>query len=237
MSIKIKVVLVEPLYEGNVGSVARAMKNFGLKDLVLVNPCKLEGAAKAMASHAKDILNNATIYETLNDALSDDSSIVVATTGIKTAKKDEHLRFPALSPKELKYKINGFCKNSSQITLMFGRENIGFTNDELKLCDLLVTIPTSQEYPIMNLSHAASILFYELSDTDIGNFVPADKFDKDLLIDHIVMLLTSINYPEHKFDKTCLMIRRIIGRANLTSREVQTLRGIIRNIQRKMRLL
>lgn len=230
MSLEIRIILVEPMYQGNVGSVARAMKNFGYTDLVLVNPCKLEGEARAMSSHARDVLEGARITSTLEEAVKG-ASLKIGTTGVTSLKTGEHIRLPLYTSRELKEKLKD-C--SGTIAILFGREDAGFRNDELKSFDMLFTIPTSEIYPIMNLSHAVAVVLYELSDLEGGNNPLADGFDLQLLYEHLGELLEEIDYSPHKKDKTFLMLRRIFGRAGLTSREVQTLRGIIRKTERKM---
>ncbi|MDW7731638.1 MAG: RNA methyltransferase [Methanolobus sp.] len=231
MPMDLKVVLVEPLYQGNVGSVARAMKNFGFSDLVLVNPCKIEVEARAMSSHAWDLLENATVVSSLSDAI-DDSSIVIGTTGVSGLRFDEHLRVPAYSPRRVKVCLSG---TDGKVAVLFGREDQGFSRDELKLCDMIMTIPTSEVYPVMNLSHAVAVVLYEMSDMVTAEPPLADAFDVRLLHTHIAEVLDDINYPEHKKEKTGLMLKRIFGRACLLDREVQTMRGILRRIQRNLR--
>jgi tRNA/rRNA methyltransferase len=146
-------------------------------------------------------------------------------------KTGEHIRLPLYTVRELKDRLKGY---SGKVAILFGREDNGFSNDELKSFDMLVTLPTSEIYPVMNLSHAVAVVLYELSDLEGGNSPLAEGFDLRLLYEHIEKLLEEINYPSHKKDKTFLMLRRIFGRAGLTPREVQTLRGIIRKIERKM---
>lgn len=232
MSLNIRVVLVEPMYQGNVGSVARAMKNFGYTELVLVNPCELEGQARAMSSHARDVLEGARITSTLEEAVKG-ADLLIGTTGVSSLKTGEHIRLPLYTVKEVKEKLKGY---SGTIAVLFGREDNGFSNDELKCFDMLITVPASEIYPIMNLSHAVAIVLYELSELEGGSNPLAEGFDLRLLYEHLDELLEEIDYPAHKKDKTSLMLRRIFGRAGLTPREVQTLRGIIRKSERKMRL-
>ncbi|WP_440952541.1 RNA methyltransferase [Methanococcoides sp. FTZ1] len=227
MTFNLRIVLVEPLYQGNVGSVARAMKNFGFSDLVLVKPCKLENEARALASHAKDLLENAKIVTCIEEAI-EGADVVVATTGITGMKTDEHIRMPPYTPRELKEKFKG---TSGTVAVLFGREDNGFTNEELRMSDMIVSIPTSDIYPIMNLSHATTIILYELSQVETGEQELADGFDLRLLYEHIGELLDDIQYPEHKKEKTHLMFKRIFGRAQLMPREVQTLRGFFGRIQ------
>jgi len=227
MTLDLKIILVEPLYQGNVGSVARAMKNFGFYDLTLVNPCELKMEARALASHAFDVLEGAKIVDTIEEAL-EGSDIVIATTGITGLKVDEHIRMPPYTPRELKEKFSG---TNGTVAVLFGREDNGFTNEELKLSDVIVSIPTSEIYPIMNLSHAVTIILYEMSQITAGENSLADGFDLRLLYEHIDEVLDDIDYPAHKKEKTHLMFKRIFGRAQLMPREVQTLRGFLGKVQ------
>ena len=230
MPLSFRVVLVEPLYSGNVGSVARAMKNFGFNELVLVNPCELDRSARLMSVHAYDIIENAKIEFSFTDALKG-SSMVAGMTGIPGKTENEHMRIPAFSPRELKEKLSG---KSGTTSLVFGREDDGLRNEELQMCDIIVNIPTSPEYPSMNLSHAVAVVLYELCDVEAGMTYLADHFDLELLYEHIGEVLSDIEYREHKEDKTKLMLQRMLGRAELTGREVQTLRGVLRRIQWKL---
>jgi tRNA/rRNA methyltransferase len=225
-----RIVLVEPLHSGNVGSVARVMKNFGFGELVLLNPCVLDMRARVMAVHAYDIIENARIELSLKGALAG-SSVIIGTTGLAGTTENEHVRMPALAPRKLKEKLTG---KSGVVSLLFGRENDGLRNDELELCHILVNIPTSPYYPSMNLSHAVAVILYELSDICGGENHLADHFDIELLYEHIEEVLADIEYKEHKTNKTQLMLQRILGRAELTGREVQTLRGVLRRIQWKL---
>ncbi len=224
---RLRVVLVEPIYEGNVGSVARAMKNFGFSDLVLVRPCEIEDFGLAMASHARDLIEGAKVVESLGEAVAG-ANLVVGTTGVRGLSTDRHLRIPSLSPAELAERLDG---TKGDVALLLGREDDGLSRDELLACDIVVTIPTSSEYPIMNLSHAAAVLFYELSQVEPGGVELARPENVARLLDHFRAALTESEYHQHKIEKTMLMLKRIFGRARLTDREVQTLHGIVRNLR------
>ncbi|WP_370571791.1 RNA methyltransferase [Methanomethylovorans sp.] len=230
MSLNFRIVLVEPLYQGNIGSVARAMKNFGFSDLALVNPCPLEGEARAMSSHARDVLEGATITNCIEDAVAG-ANLLIGTTGITGSKFDEHIRIPVHVPRGLKQHLEG---TSGTVALLYGREDKGFTKDELCMMDMILTIPTSEIYPVMNLSHAVAVTLYELSDVQAGDTPLADPFDMGLLMEHFSRVLDDIDYPLHKKEKTELMLKRIFGRARLIPREVQTLRGVLRRIQKHL---
>lgn len=230
MPLDFKIVLVEPLYQGNVGSVARVMKNFGFNNLILVNPCSLEGEARAMSSHAKDVLENAVIVTDIEEAIKG-ANLLIGTTGISGLKFDEHLRIPAYVPRNVKSQLRGY---TGTIALLFGREDKGFTKEELSKMDIILTIPTSEIYPVMNLSHAVAVVLYELNDIKAGYIPLAESFDKRLLMEHFSQFLNDIDYPIHKKEKTKLMIKRIFGRAGLIPREVQTLRGLLRRTQKRI---
>jgi tRNA/rRNA methyltransferase len=224
MSLRFRVVLIEPMQEGNVGSVCRAMKNFGFDDLVLVNPCSLGDFAKAMASHAVDILKDARTVSCFEDALTG-IDLIVATTG-KMAEGDRRpMRRRYFTPAELKDSLKD---KDGTVALVFGREDHGLVNEDLERCDLVVTIPASDEYPILNLSQAALIIMYELSDMNGGDFPLATRDLMEKLYDNLEGLLEDIDYPRHKKDNTSLMLRRILGRAMVGSNEYYTLMGVIR---------
>jgi tRNA/rRNA methyltransferase len=224
---RLRVVLMEPIYEGNVGSVARAMKNFGFSDLVLVRPCEIEDFGLAMASHARDLIERAKVVESLEEAVAG-ANLVVGTTGVKGLSTDRHLRVPSLSPAELAERLQG---TDGEVALLLGREDDGLSCDELFACDIVTSIPTSSEYPVMNLSHAATVLFYELSQVESGEVELAEPENLARLLAHFRAALKESEYHQHKLEKTMLMLKRIFGRARLTDREVQTLYGIVRNLR------
>jgi tRNA/rRNA methyltransferase len=223
----VRVVLVEPRYEGNVGSVCRAMKNFGFNDLVLVRPCPLGDFAKAMAMHAQDLLASARTVDTFDEAI-EGADIVVGTTGKPGARQDGHVRYPFFNPKELREMLKD---KAGTVALVFGREDWGLVNDILEICDIVAYIPTSVEYPIMNLSQAAAIFLYELSGFEGGNVALAGRELTDVLYEHYRKLLDDIDYPDFKKDKTMMMLRRIYGRAMLNEREYYTMMGVLHEIE------
>jgi tRNA/rRNA methyltransferase len=213
--------------------VARVMKNFGFHDLVLVNPCKIEDFGLAMAAHARDVLQMSRSFSSLQEAL-EGVSLVVGTTGKRLENEQHHLRLhlrvPCLTPAELAEKLNG---KEGEVALLLGREDCGLCSEELAICDMVVSIPTAMEYPIMNLSHAAAVLFYELSRVENGSFDLASRETLLLLLERSRKLLQEVSYPEHKLEFTVLMLRRIFGRAELTEREARTLLGVIKNLRWK----
>ncbi|WP_174589945.1 RNA methyltransferase [Methanocella conradii] len=223
----VRVVLVEPRYEGNVGAVCRVMKNFGFSELFLVKPCELGDFAKAMSMHARDVLESARIVDTFEEAL-EGVDIAIATTGKPGARLAGHVRHPYFNPKELREMLED---KAGTAALVFGREDRGLTNDMLERCDIVAYIPTSKEYPIMNLSQAVAIFMYELSGFKGGRVALASRELMDVFYSHYERLLDDIGYPEHKKGKTMTMLRRIYGRAMLNEREYYTIMGVLHEIE------
>jgi TrmH family RNA methyltransferase len=219
----IDIVLVAPIYEGNVGFCARVMKNFGFDRLVLIDPCPLGNEAKARASHAQDVLAAAETCS-IEDVFSR-SNIVVATTGTVSKSVCHAMRMPFYSPKELRERVKAA---DGRISILFGRENWGLNNEEVRRSDMICTIPTAEEYPILNLSHAVGIVCYELADMPLPTFQLASPTDMGYLYRHIDRYLDTIHHPAFKRENTMVLIRRILGRANLTTREASTLHGLLR---------
>ncbi len=221
---RFRVVLVSPQNDGNIGAVARAMGNFNFDDLCLVSPCPLTDEAYRRAKHAGDILNHARIVRTFEEALQD-CSIVVGTTGIVTAGQKHFLRIP-LTPTQLAERV---ADHEGRIALVFGREDLGLTQEELKRCDILVHIPSSQQYAVLNLSHAVAIILYELFllDAKLYKASAASTEEKEMLYKFFSNLLDAIDYPEFRKEKTEIMFRRMMGRAVPTKWEFYTIMGVI----------
>ena len=151
------IVLVGPKNEGNVGAVARAMKNFGVSRLVLVDPCPIGDEARKRAMHGEDILLRAITVDSLEDGLRQ-VDFVVGTTGIATRSEKRFSRI-AVTPRDFARRLSAM---DGKLAILFGREDFGLSNEELTRCDLLVSIPAVPRYPILNVSHAAAIVLYEL---------------------------------------------------------------------------
>ena len=224
----IDVVLVEPIYDGNIGSTARAMKNFGFENLVLINPCELEAECYKRAMHAVDIVKNARTYVDLSSYLKE-VQVVVGTSGITNLNEKAHIRNP-IDPGVLAEKI---METDEDFAILFGREDHGLLREELSACDLLVTIPTNADYPIMNISHAVAVILYELSicKLDVPRARGMNKLEKEKFFEHFDKLLSSIDYPDYKYENTRILFRRLIGRAMPSKWEFAVLMGIISKAQ------
>ncbi len=221
------VILVEPKYAGNAGAVARVMKNFGFKNLILVNPAFSlnEDECRKFAMHAQEIIDNAELLDSFDEAL-EKVDYMVGTTSIESRDDKHHLRKVFLArdfAKEI-YKMEG------RVGIAFGREDYGLLNEEIKKCDLLVKIPTSDEYPSLNLSHAVCILLYELfvSKYEPREVLLADGREKEKMYEFFDEFLDAINYPVYKKENTRILFRRVIGRAMLSKWEYHTLMGVFK---------
>ncbi|HDR74091.1 MAG TPA: RNA methyltransferase [Methanoculleus sp.] len=223
---EIDFVLVDPLYEGNVGFCARVLKNFGFSRLVLINPPPLGDEAIARASHARDVLEQAE-HCTLDEVFAR-STTVIATTGEVSKSICTSMRMPYFSPAELRRMLEDV---DGRVAVLFGRENWGLSNEEIRRCDIICTIPTSRLYPIVNISHAAGIVAYELAHIPRGTWRVANRVEMESFYEHLGRFLEQIDHPDYKRDNTMVMMRRIFGRTALTPREVSTLHGLLRRTE------
>ena len=226
------VAVVDAETPGNVGTIARSMKNFGFSDLLLVDPPPLspDGEAYGFAGHAReDVLPNAreVTFEHLVE-----SYHTVGTTAITNENATKHRRFPFVTPAELREDL---ARVEAPVALVFGREGTGLSNDEIARLDRVCTVPASPEYPVMNLGQAATVVLYELRSLALGDdHLPdvaqerADEAEIERLYDRFDALLAAIDHPEEKRAKAGRLVRRLLGRAHPTDRETVTLTGIFR---------
>ena len=217
----VRIVLVGPKFEGNVGAVARSMANFDIRELYLVNPCDLGDDACRRAKHGKFILENAKTVSSINEAI-EGCFLVAGTSGITTKGNKNYVRVP-IPVTEFAERMDGY---GEKVAILFGPEDTGLFQDELALCDVLVTIPTSSEYPVLNLSHAATIVMYELFGSKVSRPTPADEKEKEQIFEFFDRLLDEIDYPEHRKEGTSVMFRRMVGRSVPTKWEYNTILGV-----------
>ena len=231
---KVRIVMVNTTEPGNIGAAARAMKNMLLTELYLVSPLNYPSAvATARASGADDVLSNAKVCSTLEEAL------IGAHLVIGASARQRNIKWRQLDVIETCGEIQSIVSSKGQeVAVVFGTENSGLTNEELDLCSILMTIPGNPEYFSLNVASAIQVFAYQ-------NFVSAveSKFDNsggetanfeelNSFYNHLEQSLDHINYFDSKKPKSLLMrrLRRLFGRSNPEKEEVAILRGILNKI-------
>jgi TrmH family RNA methyltransferase len=237
----IRIVLVEPSHPGNIGAVARAMKNMGLADLTLVRPKVFPHAeATARASGAVDVLQCTKVVDSVADAVAD-CGFVAATT---SRPRDQNFR--ALDLHDAAVRIFGMSERGPAAVL-FGAERTGLTNEELALAHLLIRIPANPEYPSLNLAMAVQLACYELfraAGSPAGArplsepTVPlAPGADMERFYKHLQQVMDEVDFKDRTTGGTHLMtrLRRLFQRCEMDQNEVNILRGILTSVQQKRR--
>ncbi len=220
------IICIESQTPGNIGAIARVMKNFDFENLILLNPkCNhLNKEALDRATHAKEILQKAKVVKKL------EYDTLIGTTAILGT--DYNLTRSPITPEALA-KIN----LQGRVGLIIGREGDGMRNEELEACDIVVSIPASKKYPTMNVSHAATIILYELFKVSkkekIGQHIqPAKKEDKERLLALIKEKMEILKFTTEQKKKTQRTTwKKVIGKANLTKREIMALLGFMKKIK------
>ncbi|MCM2359792.1 MAG: RNA methyltransferase [Geobacteraceae bacterium] len=227
---RIAIILVEPQNPGNIGMVCRAMKNMGLAELRLVNPCQyIHPESHKFAVSARELLHNAKVFPSLLAALAD-SPLSVATT-----RRHGKYRQEIYTPVEVVGKVFPGL-GSHRAAFVFGREDSGLTTDELSLCRWHATIPSSDEYGSLNLAQAVLIFCYEIFKAG-GEVHPvrerqiAGVTETEEMLEHMEQSLLRIGFlnpqnPAH----IMRTFRRLIARAEPDSREVAMLQGMMSQI-------
>lgn len=224
-----RVVLVEPEKEGNIGSVARSMKNFGLTDLCLVSPkTPIGDEAYRYATRGKEIIKNARIVQKLPDALKRIHH-VVGTTAIVGRSSRNILRI-TIDPAQLASRL---ARTTGSVALLFGRESTGLNNRELGQCDLIVSIPASEDYNVLNVATAASIVFYELYKArQLGpRFLEPSQQSVEHLASIFGQLADFADLPPHRRRLAERAFRNVLAKSVISRREVSLIMGVLRRIR------
>ncbi len=234
----ITIVLVKPQFAGNIGSVCRAMKNMGLSRLILVSPAQdpLSPEGKMMATSAKDLLEEARVYSSLEEGLR--GFRWIAGTSARKGRN----RGPFISPRDICPEIIHHAQ-LIPVAILFGPEDKGLTNEELAPCQALISMPTDKKLPSLNLAQAVMLLCYELHLALLSHLEGDPSFEKpetkpaefqkiEGMYTHLEGLLLKIGFLGPKNPKRIMhTLRRIFGRANLSDRDVAVLRGIFRQLE------
>jgi tRNA/rRNA methyltransferase len=228
----VSVVLVETQQPGNIGSAARAMHNMGLRRLKLVNPAgRLNQECQKMAGKAMDLVLRAEVCQSLGQAVADDH-LVVGTSSARDRKSRQRVHTPReIAPLLLEQ------ASRHKIALVFGPERGGLTEEQLALCQYQVSIPADPGYPVLNLAQAVLILCYELFlasplSRPGEELQLASQEEREQMYAHIEKVLLAVGFlssgnPGHIMRS----IRRFLGKAELTYRDVRIVRGIMAQME------
>jgi len=256
---QIRIVLVNTTHPGNIGAAARAMKNMGLADLVLVDPKRFpDPEASARSSRADDILEQARVVSTLEEAVADCQLV------IGTSARQRHLSWPLISPRQMADLVKENTEQQAiSVALVFGREDRGLMNEELALCHYHVHIPTEESFSSLNVAAAVQVLAYELrvasmtekempqtgaSAESSVTAVLADQWQSEWdtpwadgenmerFFNHLEQTLRDIDFykPEHSA-QLMPKLRRLYQRSRLDQTELNILRGILTATQKASR--
>jgi len=232
---RIRIVLVQPSHGGNIGGCARAMKNMGLTRLVLVAPEDFPGAeASARAAGADDVLAQAQVCVTLDEAIADCHFVVGASA------RERRIAWPMLAPDAAARRVVTAAA-SQDVAVLFGRERTGLTNDELDRCQALVNIPANPEFSSLNLACAVQVIAYEIRRATQAGAAAASTNPAELLgeplatgeeiqrfYQHLDQVMVESGFLDPKNPRLLTRrVRRLFNRVEMTSNEVNILRGIL----------
>ncbi len=231
----IRIVLVGTTHPGNIGAVARAMKNMGLNDLALVEPRYFpHDEATARASGADDLLEHASVHDTLADAVADCVYV------IGTSARSRAINWPCLDARDAAARIIDESAKGT-VAVVFGPEKTGLLNEDMDVCAALLTIPTDPDFSSLNLAMAVQVVTYELRAAQAekvpefeSDMPPATSAEMEHFYEHLERVLTDVRFldpenPRHLMRR----LRRLFIRANPDKNEVNILRGILAAVERE----
>ena len=234
----VQIVLVETSHPGNIGSVARAMKNMGLANLSLINPKKFpHQEAMALAGNATDVLDNAKIFSSIQEAVNT-SKVIYATSA-----RERTIEWPTLTANDAASEIQELVANEIEVSILFGREDRGLTNEELQLANKHLIIPAHPDYPVLNIAMSTQVVCYELYQAAKKNSVDSwqdfpEYTSEELnnLIDHfnetvIALELVDPNNPKQIMTRMERMFRRLYP----DQMEGNFLRGFLKAVNKRIK--
>jgi len=248
----VRIILVNTSHPGNIGATARAMKNMGLRHLSLVDPINFpSGVATGRAVSAVDILENATVFPNLAEAVRDCGLVVGASARVRS------MPWPLFSPLQCAVRVADECRQN-QVALVFGREDSGLTNEELQLCHYHVHIPADTEYSSLNLAAAVMVISYELRMEMLRRSVQAAAVaepavqtlnDESVVAGvewdvpkatgeqlenfygHLEQVMIDLNFHDPENPRLLMMrMRRLFGRIRPDQMEISILRGLLAHV-------
>ncbi|MEG0278156.1 MAG: tRNA (cytosine(32)/uridine(32)-2'-O)-methyltransferase TrmJ [Morganella sp. (in: enterobacteria)] len=241
MSENIRIVLVETSHTGNMGSAARAMKTMGLSNLYLVNPqVQPDSHSIALSAGASDVIGNAKIVSSLDEAIAGCELV------IGTSARSRTLPWPMVEPRECGEK-SVKAALTAPVAIIFGRERVGLTNDELQKCNYHLYIPTNPEYGSLNLAMAVQLVSYEIrmaflasqnesqpahnEEEDEVHYPPAD--DMERFYTHLESVLNESGFIRKAHPGQIMnRLRRLFTRAHPEAQELNILRGILTSVEK-----
>lgn len=236
---EVQIVLVEPSHPGNIGGTARAMKTMGLTSLKVVKPKRFpDPQADWRAAGALDIVEQAQVCATIADAVQD--SVLVAGTSARR----RHIPWPMMTSAQFAEFVHTEFGKDDLVSILFGREDNGLTNDELNLCNKHVRIPSCDEYGSLNLAMSVQVVAYDLfcrSLSDCQKIQNAEVWDKPLatfaelndFLEHLQSVLLQVGFSDPDERRQAeTRLRRLFGRIEMDHTEVQILRGILTQVEK-----
>lgn len=232
----VKVILVETTHPGNIGAAARAMKNMGLTELVLVNPHDFPNdKAIYRSASAEDVVREAVVVDTVDEAIADCQLI------IGTSARERRIPWPLLLPRECGEKVNGAVADAQKVGLLFGRESRGLKNEELQKCHYHVNIPTGEAYSSLNLAMAVQVICYEILQSKLAghgldeawDMPPADGAAMEHFFGHLEQTLVQVDFHDPDNPRQLMTrLRRLFNRIRPDQMEVNILRGFLSAINK-----
>lgn len=233
---QIQIILVETSHSGNIGSTARALKTMGMNHLRLVSPKQpIDEQAIALAAGAKDVLDNAQIYETFDDAIADCQLV------IGTSARLRHLQNSLIEPRKCG-EIAMQRAEQGKVAVVFGRERVGLTNEELLKCHYHLHFPTNPDYGSLNLAMAVQLACYEIrmawlnlqnnpQITPLADYPSAEALEH--FFQHTEQLYKKLGFIRN--EAVMLKLRRLYQRAELETNELNLLRGMLTAVEKYQR--
>ena len=231
----LRVVLVSPRNPLNIGAAARAMSNFGVFQLRLVNPYHVAFSEAKSAVKSQRILENAQEFETIADAVAD-CSLIVGTTSIGPRALEHPLRRLETGGRIIAKKLA-----SAPVALLFGSEKFGLSNEDMSYCHWLMRIPTREEHGSMNLGQAVAVCLYEIMRSPVAARAkpeskrPASAEEMERVTALLEEVLDHSGYVHSRVEgSTKMKIRRLIRRMELNSHDAEVWLGMLRQIKWKL---
>ncbi len=238
----IRVVLVHTTHSGNIGGVARAMKNMGLRNLTLVKPLEYPAPeAEWRAASAIDVLEQASVVETVAEAVADAQFIV------GTSARERRIPWPVQDARQCASRVVDNAHAGEQVAILFGREDRGLLNEELELCNLHCHIPTHEDYPSLNLAMAVQLVAYEIRMKTLEDTLPVEEDahwdtpfatakDMQHFYTHLEETLIEIGFLDPGAPRQLMRrLKRLYNRVRLDEMELNILRGTLAETQKSLK--